>query len=291
MEKKYLVAGGDLRFARLAEFLALSGCFVYTVGFDSGIVPSENVHSLKSIVNLSERVDYLILPLPVSNDGVNINMPFSGNSLPISQAANVLKEGGIAFGGRITDNVKGIFSSQGKEIIDYSLREEFAVLNAKVTAEGAVQAAMEETESILSGQKILILGMGRIAKCLIHILNGFGADITAASRRYDHMAWAEVYGCKSLDINTLGENLTEYDIIFNTVPEVILDREKLSYIGRNCLVIDLASKPGGVDFDTAASLGIRAIWLLSLPGRTAPLTAGVNIGKTIFNILNERSKP
>ena len=61
------------------------------------------------------------------------------------------------------------------------------------------------------------------------------------------------------------------------------------WANRSSLVIDLASKPGGVDFETAAALGIRAVWLLSLPGKIAPLTAGETIGKTISNILAERN--
>lgn len=290
MKKKYLVVGGDLRFARLAEYLAEKGCFVYTLGFDSGIVPSGKIHTLKNLMSLNERVDHLIMPLPVSNDGVNVNMPYSGSTLPVELLCAALKENGTAFGGRFTDNIKEMFAARNIETIDYSAREEFAVLNAEATAEGALQVAMEETASTISGQKILIIGMGRIAKMLVHILGGFNADVTVAARKCSDLAWAEVYGCKNIRICDLSQHLGEYSLIFNTAPAVILDGAKLRLLDKGCLVIDLASKPGGVDFDTAAELGIRAVWLLSLPGRVAPLTAGVNIGKTIFNILEERGE-
>ena len=288
MSEKYLIAGGDLRFARLAEYLAEKGGCVYTIGFENAVPFSKKVHNLKSLMPLNERVDYLILPLPVSNDGINVNMPYSKHILPIEQLCTAVRENGIVFGGRFTDKIKEMFSERKLCTEDYSLREEFAVLNAQATAEGAIQVAMEETAAALSGQKILIIGMGRIAKLLVHTLRGFNTDITVAARKYSDLAWAEVYGCKHIHINQLKENLRKYSIIFNTAPAVILDADKLKEVDKSCLVIDLASKPGGVDFDTAAELGIRAVWLLSLPGKVAPLTAGVTIGKTISNILEER---
>ena len=100
---------------------------------------------------------------------------------------------------------------------------------------------------------------------------------------------AEVYGCRSIHTKDLKEYIDRYSIIINTAPAVLLDAETLERANRSSLVIDLASKPGGVDFETAAALGIRAVWLLSLPGKIAPLTAGETIGKTISNILAERN--
>lgn len=287
MSEKYLVAGGDLRFAALADSLS-SGNEVFSLGFDRNVTPSEKVHFVKNIISLEERPDYIILPLPASNDGININMPYSSKIVPIASLLPVIKENGIVFGGRLTEDIKRIFREKNIEVIDYSEREEFAVLNAAATAEGAIQVAMEETASTISGQKILIVGMGRIAKVLVHTLSGFNCDITIAARKYSDLAWADVYGCKAVHIKELAGSLDKYSIIFNTAPAVILDEARLKLLDKSCLVIDLASKPGGVDFDTAASLGIRAVWLLSLPGKVAPLTAGINIGRTIANILSER---
>ena len=68
---------------------------------------------------------------------------------------------------------------------------------------------------------------------------------------------------------------------------LILDREVLRHAGPGCLVIDLASRPGGVDFEAAKELGVRVIWALGLPGKVAPVTAGLAIRDTIYHILNE----
>ena len=68
---------------------------------------------------------------------------------------------------------------------------------------------------------------------------------------------------------------------------MILDFKLLSKVRESSLIIDLASRPGGVDFETARNLGRKVIWALSLPGKVAPDTAGDIMKETIVNILEE----
>ncbi len=288
MNKTFFIVGGDLRSAALADVLAENNR-VFAIGFDRTAAMSERVQMADSIVSFSERADCIVLPLPVSSDGITVNTPFSGKSISLESLTHIIKEDGIVFGGLISPEVREIFEKRDLIVADYAVREEFAVLNAVATAEGAVQVAMEELATTLSGRKILILGAGRIAKVLIGVLSGFHTDITVAARKCSDLAWAQVFGCRSVPISGLEKVIGGYDVIFNTVPAVILDENKLKKISRNCLVIDLASKPGGVDLNTAGMLGVRTIWLLSLPGKVAPVTSGKVIADTIGNILSERS--
>lgn len=289
MKKTVLVAGGDLRFATLADKLA-DDFIVYAIGFDKNIALSEKVRLTDRLADMNVRADYIILPLPVSADGITVSTPYSGKSISIESLIPILKENGIVFGGMISDDIKKIFEEKGIAFADYAKREEFAVLNAVATAEGAIQFAMEELATTLSGRKVLILGAGRIAKVLIDMLKGFHTEITVAARKYSDLAWARVYGCNAVHINNSENAVKSCDIIFNTVPAVILDEKNLKLIDKNSLVIDLASKPGGVDFDTAGRLGVKAIWLLSLPGKVAPVTSGEVIAETVKNILSERGE-
>ena len=71
------------------------------------------------------------------------------------------------------------------------------------------------------------------------------------------------------------------------MPEIVLDFNCLSKISSDCLIIDLASSPGGVDIETAARLDRNVISALSLPGKVAPDTAGDIVKTTIGNILEE----
>ena len=81
--------------------------------------------------------------------------------------------------------------------------------------------------------------------------------------------------------------LCSYDLIVNTVPARVLGVERLSELKEGCLVIDLASKPGGVDLEAARRLGVKVAWALSLPGKVAPVTAARALWTTICNILRE----
>ena len=289
MNRTFFIVGGDLRFAALADVLA-ENSRVFAVGFDRTAIMSDKVQTSDSVFSLNERADCIVLPLPASADGITVSTPFSGRNISLESLTHIIKENGILFGGMISPKVPEMFESRNIAVFDYAQREEFAVMNAVATAEGAVQAAMEELASTLSGRKILILGAGRIAKVLIDVLSGFHTDITVAARKCSDLAWAEVYGCRSVHINDMDDVLDGFEVIFNTVPAVILDENRLKRIDRNCLVIDLASKPGGVDLETAGMLGVRALWLLSLPGRVAPVTSGKVIADTIRNILSERSE-
>lgn len=287
MKKKFLIAGGDLRFATLADRLAGQHT-VYAAGFEKNAVSSEKVQLADRLTDMTVRVDYIVLPLPVSTDGITVNTPYSRRSFSIESLVPMIKEDGIVFGGMISDDIKRIFESRGITVADYAKREEFAVLNAVATAEGAIQVAMEELASTLSGNNILILGAGRIAKVLIDMLRGFHVNVTVAARKCSDLAWARVYGCRAVHIYDMDTAIADADIVFNTVPAMLLDEKKLKLLRNSCLVIDLASKPGGVDFDTAGNMGVKAIWLLSLPGKVAPLTSGKIIAETIENILSER---
>lgn len=289
MLKTFLIAGGDLRFISLAEYLA-EKYRVYAIGFDKNIITSPKVHLIDNVTEINQRFDYVILPLPASKDGVLINTPFCKQNISLDRICSLVKENSIVFGGMLSSEIIDTYKLRKIELCDYSKREEFAVLNAVATAEGAIQIAMEELATTLFRQKILITGMGRISKVLIKLLKGFETDITVASRKYHDIAWGEIFGCKSIHINSIGDNLDEYNIIFNTVPSVILDEKLLKKLNKNCLLIDLASKPGGIDFETASILGVRAIWALSLPGKVAPITSGQIIGSTVINILNERGE-
>ena len=68
---------------------------------------------------------------------------------------------------------------------------------------------------------------------------------------------------------------------------MVLNFRVLSKTKPDVLIIDLASKPGGVDFDSAKQLDVKVIWALALPGKCAPVTAGKIIKNTVENILNE----
>ena len=140
-------------------------------------------------------------------------------------------------------------------------------MNAVPTAEGAIECAMANTPFTLNESRCMVIGYGRIGKLLSQKLRALGANVTATARRHSDIAWIKSHGFDACRTQELAEKIGECDIIFNTVPHCVLDFKALSVTKPNVLIIDLASRPGGVDFETAKELERRVIWALSLPGR------------------------
>lgn len=283
----FAVVGGDLRQLQLARLLVADGFRVRTVGLDRDIELPPGVTPLKSAAEAVVRSDCVILPLPFSVDGVTVNAPFSRTPLPLGEIWDSAREDQLIVGGKFTPEVSDTARRGHFRAVDYYHREELEVLNGIPTAEGAIQIAMEELPITIHGSRALVIGYGRVGCLLCRDLCALGADVWAAARHYANLAWIRAMRCHPLHIDELAEHIGEFDVIFNTVPAVLLDEPQLSRVSRDCLVIDLASKPGGVDFETAGRLGVKTIWALSLPGKVAPLTAGAIIKDTIINIITE----
>ena len=213
-------------------------------------------------------------------------MPFSDKEISIREMMHVINAKVLIAGG-IAPEVYEMANDEYIEIIDIMKREELAVLNTIATAEGTIQVAIENTNKIIHGSEILILGFGRIGKVLARKLAGLSAKVTCAARKDEDLAWIQAYGHKATNINSLGENLKLYDIIINTVPHIILNEERLKYIKKDCLLIDLASNPGGIDKKAVKDNKLKFVWALSLPGKVAPITTAEFIKDTIYNIIKE----
>ena len=145
---------------------------------------------------------------------------------------------------------------------------------------------MEQTDITLCGSNILILGFGRIGKVLAKMLDGIGANVYCEARKPQDLAWIQSYGYIPIDLKKLDDNLNKFDIIINTIPSVVLDANNLDKIKEDCLIIDLASNPGGVDREEVKKRKIKFVWALSLPGKVAPVTSAKYIKETIYNVLN-----
>lgn len=276
------VVGGDPRQATLARSLAEDGHTVHTYALERGVEPALVSDSLEGI----ERASCVILPLPAL-EGEGINAPLSAHPPRPEQILDAMRPGQLLCAGKISPELKTAAEARKSHLVDYFAREELAIANAVPTSEGAIQIAMEELPVTLHGSKALVVGYGRLGKVLARQLRGLGATVSVAARSCADLTWAQVwsYGIERSD--QLSGWLCAYDLVVNTVPAPVLGREELGDLKPGCLVIDLASKPGGVDFAAAAELGVKVVWALSLPGKTAPVTAGLAIKNTIYNILSE----
>ncbi|MBQ3561317.1 MAG: hypothetical protein IJA06_05855, partial [Oscillospiraceae bacterium] len=114
------------------------------------------------------------------------------------------------------------------------------------------------------------------------------AKVTVAARRCSDLAWIRSEGMEPLEFRLIDEEIGRFKAVFNTVPAPVLGREQLMLMDKSAMVIDLASEPGGTDFEAAKELGITAEKALGLPGKFAPKTAGEIVKDTVLNIIAER---
>ena len=273
----FAVIGGDLRCAYLAGLLASDGYKVIASGFDGADLPP----CVTGCTNPAQAValaEFVILPMPVTTDGSTINAPFSRSRITLDEVLGAMKPSQKLVGGAVSSEVREEVEARGLSIVDYLHREELAVYNAVPTAEGAIQLAMEELPITIHGARCLVTGYGRIAQALAERLGALGADVTVAARKFSDIARAQSQGHAGIELAHLDE-AGDFDVIFNTVPALIFDRARLEKLEKATLLIDLASRPGGVDFSAAAELQIKTVWALSLPGRI--------IKNTILNMIKE----
>ena len=129
-----------------------------------------------------------------------------------------------------------------------------------------------------------------MGKIVTDRLCGVKAEVTVAARSDAQIAMIKNMGFGAVNAANISEYIGSFDVIINTVPSRVLDRKSLIRVKSDALVIDLASKPGGVDMAAAADAGVKVLWELGLPGRVAPKTSGIIIKNTVLNILRERGK-
>ena len=283
----FAVIGGDMRQAKLAELLAADGHKVSVYAQDK-LIPAEEVSFKESAQEALKDAECVVLPLPMTTKDGMLNTPLSNKRHTVTEVLGVIYEGQIVCAGRIDEETYTKARDKKIVLIDYFAREELAVSNAAATAEGAVQIMMEEMPITICGSKCLVLGFGRIGKMLAHKLHALGARVTVSARKYSDRSWIEALGYTAENTAEIDGRLSGYDAIINTVPARVLDERRLKEVDSGCLCLDLASKPGGMDFGAASRLGVKAVWALSLPGEVAPVTSGKIIKDTIYNILRER---
>ena len=277
-DQSIVFIGGDMRMLYAAEKLA--------VRYDCALSGFEGLTT--RLPSASAGAGYDIAVLPVFAGGAQeIRCPFANRAYDINILTLHLKRGGVVFAGKVFPGLERFCEENGYVLYDYLDREELAVLNAELTAEGAVSIAINETDRALLGTRVAVLGFGRIAKLCAQYLSALGADITVCARKKRDLAWAAALGYGNADMNDEPEfrdALAYADLVVNTVPAKLMTRGRAAVIKKDALLIELASVPC-----TEGDTPFRVINAGGLPGKTAPISAGEIIADTIENILTERS--
>lgn len=280
--KNFWVVGGDPRQAALAGLLADDGHGVHTFALERG----EGMACAPTLEGI-RLAHCVILPLPAGDGAGRLNAPLSDRGCGLGEIVEAMAPGQLLCAGMADDRLRALAAGRGLVLQDYFAREELAALNAVPTAEGALQIALEQLPITLCQARVLVLGFGRLGRALAPRLKALGARTWVAARSYSQQAQAEGMGLEAEGLEGIKEWLCGFDLVVNTIPAPVLGMEELAAMKEGALVIDLASKPGGVDREAARRLNVPVVWALSLPGKVAPVTAGRYIKDTVYHIMEE----
>lgn len=271
--------GGDQRQLQLARLLAEDGHTVHSYALD--------IPECEPDLTQLKRADCIIFPLPVSDESGNLNAPLSRETCALSSILEHVSPSQFLCGGRVSPAVSNLCHSLGLTMHDYFTQEELIISNAIPTAEGAIQIAMEQLPITIHASRVLVLGFGRVGRITAQRFAALGAQVSVAARSYAQLALARSMDLGTEYLSRLTGWMCSYDLVVNTIPALVLKRAELEDLKPDCLIIDLASQPGGVDRAAARTLGLSVIHALGLPGKVAPVTAGAAIQRTIYHMLSD----
>ncbi|HZK35230.1 MAG TPA: dipicolinate synthase subunit DpsA [Bacillota bacterium] len=276
MTKAFTFIGGDDRQREALRMMSKEGFDIRVYGLDCDNVEGQ-VEEYSKLSPELFNCDVLMLPIPYNNIEGYITMDkdkYGAQKVSIVQVMDHVDPSTLLILGKADERLKLLAQEKSVKYYDILGQEAFSILNSIPTAEGAIQAAMESSHETIHGSKALVLGYGRIGKCLSRMLKGIGANVSVGARKSEDLSWIKEGGYRPVHISNLIKVLPDQQLIFNTIPHLILDRNRLEKMSRDVIVIDLASHPGGTDFEAASELGIKARLDLGLPGKVAPVTAG-----------------
>lgn len=283
--KEILIIGGDARQYYMAKYLQNRGYSITAYGeiFAEGFTGCRILSAAKDVFSLlEEKKISVVLPVPVTVDGDIIKG--TNSAIRLAELISHLSGQDKIYGGNLPVNLREHCGING---IDFMKSNRVAYLNAVSTAEGAIAEAIMLGRGQLSGSACLVMGFGRCGAVLAHKLGRFGAKVTVMERKPERRAEAAAYEFASCGFGEDKTKISEYNYIFNTVPAPVIREDFLKKCGRETVIIDIASAPGGVDYEAAKQLNINAKLCLSLPGKYAPKTAGEILAE---ELIREESK-
>ena len=204
------------------------------------------------------------------------------------QLIEMMKElapGSVLVGAQISDGLLEQASLSGVQYLNLMADEAFAVQNAIPTAEGALNIILTNTQCVLRGMDIAIVGFGRIGKMLSQMLYLLGANIHVIARNPIDRAWAS--GLHTCDLKAMPKALQICKVLVNTVPAQIIGKDALQALPPKSLLIELASTPYGFDADTARELGHEVILAQALPAKVAPDSASDYMAEAVLRLISQ----
>lgn len=290
----YAVIGGDMRQVYLAQevshFSGRSCCYALCAVPDSSCLNSSSLTSVTSLKEACSNSQNILCPIPLKRNGF-LNQSALKEQICLEQLLSVLQEGQSFFAGNIPPDFRASAAQKGIEVIDFMEDKSLSLFNSIATAEGAICEAIARSPLNLHKSYCAVLGYGKCGNTLAHYLKGMFCHVYVASDTEEKRTQAEIVADKAGSLKEFKALAGEFDFIFNTIPAFVLTEEVLKKMKSCVTIIDIASAPGGVDFQAAQRLGIDAALCPGLPGKYAPLSSARAIKRLIANLSSLKKSP
>lgn len=278
----FLLVGGDERQLYLAKMLIADGHTVRCFALDNAPIPEGARHT-----DRVEDADCVVLPLPSEGKSGILNAPYSGKTHTIKELTASLAPNSLVCGGKLSPALRALAQKNNLRLHDYMTMPQFVVGNAAVTAEGAVSLLANNTDSTIFDSNVLVVGYGRIGRLLAHKLRGMDAKTFVMSKNSESRALAEGMGLYAVSPSDTAV-YSAFDAVINTAPAQVIP--SLEGFKKSCLLLELASAPGGFDSAEVERSGLKCIKAAGLPGRYAPKSAARLVYEAVRSILMEEAK-
>lgn len=285
MNKSITVLGGDSRQLYMSEYLTEKSYDVKIFACEHG----KNPIGTSECENIDDAMssEIIILPLPVSKTGNTLNTPLSSKEIKLKEITDRISETHYIFYGMGSNGFSRNVQARSGYSCDYFNIEGLIYKNALLTAEGIISVVMDKLPITVFGMKAAVTGFGRIGCFTAERLRLLGAEVTVFARDELQLVKASAAGMRAVNISSVSDYTNEFDVIINTVPSLVLDRIAVNNSKPECVFIEAASSPYGIDSDACALYGRMLIKAFSLPGKCSPKSAGIIIGETIDKKLRE----
>lgn len=286
--KHVVFLGGDARQLEVIKSCTQMNAIVSLIGFDNLQSPFSGATLRQLSTSILAQADVLVLPIIGTDEYGRVNSVFTSEELILTgEHIRALPRHCLVFTGIAKKYLKNLCEENQVTYIELMQRDDVAIYNSIPTVEGALMMAIQNTDITIHDSNSIVLGLGRVGLSLARVLQAIGAHVKVGVRNPADQARAFEMGLKPIFTKDLSEHASDADFIFNTVPAVVVDAQVLSRVPHDVVIIDLASKPGGVDFEFAKKRGLKAILAPSLPGIVAPKTAGKILARTIQRLMVE----
>lgn len=281
-----LLLGGDARQLEVIRKLSELDASVTVCGFDGLHTSLDGAVHAEFDETLFEGVDALLLPAVGTDDQGQIHAVFSDREMKLTrdQIAK-LPQHCTVYTGMAKPYLRSLCEERGIALVELFDRDDVAIYNSIPTAEGALMMAIQHTDITIHGSVSMVLGFGRTGFTMARALQGLGAKVKVGVRRSEHFARASEMGFEPFYMGSLLHNVGNIDLLFNTIPTMIVTAQIIANLPSRAVIIDLASKPGGTDFRFAEKRGIKAMLAPGLPGIVAPKTAGRIIADCLSQLI------